>query len=61
MAEKYNQDTLAYRIYADFEQTDDEKLRIGLQGTAKIYGERVSVFFYIFRRPISYVRQFFGV
>ena len=61
MAEKYNQDTLAYRVYADFEKVDSEKLRIGLQGTAKIYGERVSVFFYMFRRPISYVRQFFGV
>jgi hypothetical protein len=32
-----------------------------LQGTAKMYGERVSVFFYLFRRPISYVRQLLGV
>ena len=61
MAEKYNQDTLAYRVYADFDVIDSKKLRIGSQGTAKIYGERVSVFFYLFRRPISYVRQFFGV
>jgi HlyD family secretion protein len=61
IAEKYNQDTLAYRVYADFEEVDTKKLRIGSQGTAKIYGERVSVFFYLFRRPISYVRQFFGV
>jgi len=61
IAEKYNQDTLAYRVYADFEEVDTKKLRIGSQGTAKIYGARVSVFFYLFRRPISYVRQFFGV
>lgn len=61
MAEKYNQDTLAYRVYADFEKMDNETLRIGLQGTAKVYGENVSVFFYMFRRPISYVRQFLGV
>ena len=60
IAEKYNQDTLAYRVYADFEVMDNKKLRIGSQGTAKIYGEHVSVFFYLFRRPISYVRQFFG-
>lgn len=61
MAEKYTQDTLAYRVHADFIDTDNKKLRIGSQGTAKVYGERVSVFFYLFRRPISYVRQFFGV
>lgn len=61
MAERYNQDTLAYRVYADFVDIDSKKLRIGSQGTAKIHGERVSVFFYLFRRPISYVRQFFGV
>lgn len=61
IAEKYNQDTLAYRVYADFEKNDKEKLRIGLQGTAKVYGENVSVFFYMFRRPISYIRQFLGV
>lgn len=61
MAEKYNQDTLAYRLYAEFDEIDNKKLRIGSQGTAKIYGERVSIFFYLFRRPISYVRQLFGV
>lgn len=61
MAEKYNQDTLAYRVYAKFDSVDNTKLRIGLQGTAKVYGERVSVFFYMFRRPISHLRQFFGV
>lgn len=61
MAEKYNQDTLSYRVYAEFDDVEQENLRIGLQGTAKMYGERVSVFFYLFRRPISYVRQLLGV
>lgn len=61
MAEKYNQDTLSYRVYADFNDVNQETLRIGLQGTAKMYGERVSIFFYLFRRPISYVRQLLGV
>ncbi len=61
IAEEYNQDTLAYRVYAQFEKIERDKLRIGLQGTAKIYGDNVSVFFYLFRRPISYVRQFLGV
>jgi multidrug resistance efflux pump len=61
MAEKYNQDTLSYRVYAEFDEIEQDNLRIGLQGTAKMYGERVSLFFYLFRRPISYVRQLFGV
>ena len=61
IAEKYNQDTLTYRVYAQFDEDDIDKLRIGSQGTAKLYGERVSVFFYLFRRPISSVRQFFGI
>jgi len=61
MAEKYDQDTLAYRLYARIDNGKKDILRIGLQGTAKLYGEHVSVFFYLFRRPISYARQFLGV
>lgn len=60
-AEKHSQDTMAYRIYADLNNQEQGKLRIGLQGTAKVYGERVSLFFYLFRRPISFVRQFLGI
>ena len=41
MAEKYNQDTLVYRLYAEFDEVDSKKLRIGSQGTAKIYGDRI--------------------
>ena len=35
--------------------------RIGLRGTAKLYGERVSVFYYVMRRPISALRQSLGL
>ena len=53
-------DILAYELDAEFvEQNPD--LRIGLRGTAKIYGERVSLFFYLFRRPISALRQMIGL
>ena len=51
---------LAYTIDAEFVDPGVRK-RIGLQGTAKIYEERVSLFYYLFRRPISAVRQFIGV
>lgn len=52
-------DILAYKIVADI--NGDETPRIGLQGTAKIYGERMSLFFYIFRRPIATLRQYIGL
>ncbi len=51
---------LAYKIDAEF--SDDREIRrIGLQGTAKLYEEKVSLFYYLFRRPISALRQFLGV
>ena len=41
----------------------DAKLipRLGLRGTARILGEEVSLIYWIFRRPISSFRQFFGI
>jgi multidrug efflux pump subunit AcrA (membrane-fusion protein) len=35
--------------------------RIGLRGTAQISGEEVSLGFYLFRRPIAALRQYFGL
>ncbi|HTO62264.1 MAG TPA: HlyD family secretion protein, partial [Bradyrhizobium sp.] len=35
--------------------------RIGLKGTAKVYGERVSLFYYLLRRPLAAARQFVGL
>ncbi|GKS68319.1 hypothetical protein W03_03230 [Nitrosomonas sp. PY1] len=51
-------DILVYRIDAEAAQTMDH-LRIGWQGTAKIYGNSVSLFFYLFRRPLAAARQYF--
>lgn len=59
-AELTPENILAYRIIADFANTDDIP-RIGLQGTAKIYGERITLFFYLFRRPIATLRQYIGL
>ncbi len=53
-------EVLAYKLDAEFSEEIPE-LRIGLQGTAKIYGEKVSLFFYLFRRPISALRQLIGL
>lgn len=52
----------AYRLLAQLDETDTAAVlpRIGLRGTAKVYGDRVSLFFYLFRRPITTVRQWLG-
>ena len=59
-AELTPENILAYRITADFTNSEDMP-RIGLQGTAKIYGERITLFFYLFRRPIATLRQYIGL
>ncbi len=52
--------TLAYRVTAQLGQESPE-LRVGWQGTAKFYGERVTLFTYLFRRPISVIRPWIGL
>ena len=51
-------DTLVYRVDAETTETTGH-LRIGWQGTAKIYGNSVNLFFYLFRRPLAAARQYF--
>ncbi len=52
---------LAYKVRASI--ADDVQMlpRIGLKGTARIHGDQVSLFYYLFRKPISAVRRTFGV
>jgi multidrug resistance efflux pump len=62
--------TLAYQVSAELvgaELVGDDNLsgetalpRIGLRGSAKIYGEPVPLAVYLFRRPIAAARQFIG-
>jgi len=56
---------IAYRIvaYRTIEDKQEHVVvpRIGLQGTAKLYGEQVSLAYYLFRRPITFVRQRLGL
>lgn len=51
---------LSYRLKASI---TDPGLppRIGLKGTAKIYGRRVSLFYFIMRRPLAVLRQMAGL
>ncbi len=50
---------LGYRLKATLDDPS-EAPRIGLRGTAKLYGERVSLFYYLARRPLAAMRQFLG-
>ncbi|WDY55831.1 efflux RND transporter periplasmic adaptor subunit [Pseudomonas sp. PSKL.D1] len=49
---------LAYRLDATFTDTPP---RIGLRGTAKLYGERAPLAYYLLRRPLAAVRQGLGL
>jgi hypothetical protein len=51
---------LGYRLKAKLTDTTHPP-RIGLKGTAKVYGERVTLFYYLLRRPLAAARQFVGL
>ena len=51
---------LSYSVVATFAD-GVEPPRIGLRGTAQIYGERVTLFYYLFRKPLAAVRQWTGL
>lgn len=50
---------LSYRVRAEFD-AGSAGLRLGLKGTAKLYGEPVSLFYYVFRRPLAVLRRTLG-
>lgn len=53
-------DVLAYRVTAAL-ATADPRIRIGWQGSVKVYGERGPLAFLLFRRPFTALRQLIGV
>lgn len=52
--------TVAYRLVSEPKGPIEETPRIGLRGSAKLFGEQVSLAYYLLRRPITFVRQAFG-
>lgn len=40
-------------------RTDD--LKLGMRGTAQVYGEPVALWYFLFRKPLAFVRQFAGI
>ena len=53
------EEVLSYKIGVSYEGKVPP--RIGLRGTAKIYGSKVTLFYYLFRKPITFVRQLIGI
>lgn len=59
-AKETPQGTLAYMVKAGLVDEMPE-LRIGLQGTAKVYGEKTRLYYYLLRRPWAAVRRSLGI
>jgi multidrug resistance efflux pump len=54
-------DNLAFRTVARFAGNESDIPRIGVRGTAQLYGDKAPLAFYLFRRPLSAVRQWLGI
>ncbi len=52
--------TLAYNVKAEF-LPGSSLPRIGLKGSAKVYAEEVSMGYYLFRKPILFLRKTLGI
>lgn len=51
--------SMAYRLDAAFDEADP-RVRVGLKGTAKLYGQRTLLFNYVMRRPLAALRVYLG-
>mgnify|MGYP003583630844 CR=1 FL=1 len=51
----------SYNVTARLADPDAPAQRLGLRGTARVYGEPVSLLYYLLRRPITAVRQWTGL
>ena len=50
-----------YRVVAQIVETGREPPRLGTRGTAQLYGPSVSLALFLFRRPLSALRQWAGL
>ena len=51
---------IAFQVVAQF-QDDERPPRLGVRGTAQIYGHKVPLAYYLFRRPLTVLRQWTGL
>lgn len=50
-----------HRVFADVTVGAEAKLRLGARGTAQVHGSRVSLAYFVFRRPLTALRQWAGL
>ena len=60
-ARQISGDVLAYRVLAELDPAGGELPRLGSRGTAQLYGDHVALAYYLFRRPLTALRQRFGL
>ena len=61
LAEQDRLGRFSYKLFATPNPDEPETLRLGTTGTAKIYGQKVPLALYLFRRPIASARQWIGL
>lgn len=61
LPEPTTEGTASYRFEAQFTDQPDALYRIGLRGTARMAGSHVTLFYYVFRRPLASIRQVLGL
>ena len=59
-AKTHEAGVLAFRVTAELADPNAAPPRLGIRGTAQIYGDSVPFFFYVLRRPIAGLRQWIG-
>jgi len=59
-ASKSGDGVMSYRVLGSIGDSL-ESTRLGMKGTARIYGEKVSLAYFLFRKPLSAVRQTAGI
>jgi hypothetical protein len=52
---------LAHRLRASLIMNDTDIPRLGLKGTARLDGEKVSLAYWLFRRPLASIREWVGL
>jgi Biotin-lipoyl like/HlyD family secretion protein len=52
---------VAFRVVATFADPAGQPPRLGIRGTAQLYGDRVPLMYYLLRRPLAVMRQWTGL
>ncbi|MEJ6392011.1 HlyD family efflux transporter periplasmic adaptor subunit [Gymnodinialimonas sp. 2305UL16-5] len=60
-AEQQPSGVMSYDIRASDMSPDDRSVRIGARGTAQVMGQDAALWFVVFRRPLSWMRQTLGI